>query len=124
MTAHTPEPWEAYSVLVRTKITAEDPAGWLLADCQATGSRSIENARRIVACVNACAGISTENLEQNRQLKEGLQGLNERIREAEQQRDVLLKALQSIQEYAHDHSTGPAVPDALWEVRRMAMEFV
>lgn len=28
--------------------------------------------------------------------------------------------LQDIGDYAHDHSTGPAVPDALWEVRSMA----
>jgi hypothetical protein len=31
-------------------------------------------------------------------------------------------ALDRIGDYAHDHSTGPAVPDALWEVRRMAYE--
>lgn len=28
--------------------------------------------------------------------------------------------LQDIGDYAHDHSTGPAVPDELWEVRSMA----
>ncbi len=28
--------------------------------------------------------------------------------------------LQEIGDYAHDQSTGPAVPDALWEVRSMA----
>ena len=28
--------------------------------------------------------------------------------------------LQDIGDYAHDHSTGPAVPDSLWEVRSMA----
>jgi hypothetical protein len=28
--------------------------------------------------------------------------------------------LQDIGDYAHDHSTGPAVPDALWEVCSMA----
>ncbi len=27
-----------------------------------------------------------------------------------------------IAEYAHNHSTGPAVPDALWAVRQMAYE--
>jgi len=29
-------------------------------------------------------------------------------------------ALRQIGDYAHDKSTGPAVPDALWEVRGMA----
>ncbi|MDK2126470.1 hypothetical protein [Parachitinimonas caeni] len=44
-----------------------------------------ENERRIAACVKACVGISTENLEQNRPLVEGLNHLNNRIRELEQQ---------------------------------------
>ena len=34
----------------------------------------------------------------------------------------LSTALQQIGDYAHDHSTGPAVPDHLWEIRRMAYE--
>jgi hypothetical protein len=34
----------------------------------------------------------------------------------------LTERLREIGDYAHDHSTGPAVPDALWEVRRMAYE--
>lgn len=45
-----------------------------------------ENARRIVACVNACAGISTENLEENIPIKELARRYNEVIR----QRDDLL----------------------------------
>ena len=32
----------------------------------------------------------------------------------------LEKALREIGDYAHDKSTGPVVPDALWEVRTMA----
>lgn len=32
--------------------------------------------------------------------------------------------LREIGDYAHDHSTGPAVPDALWAVREMAYELV
>jgi hypothetical protein len=36
--------------------------------------------------------------------------------------DRLNRLLEAIGDYAHDHSTGPAVPDALWEVRRMAYE--
>ena len=34
--------------------------------------------------------------------------------------DELEAALREIAEYAHDRSTGPTVPDALWEVRAMA----
>ena len=47
------------------------------------------NARRIVACVNACEGISTENLEDNR----AVAWLAQRYNEVVQQRDELLKAL-------------------------------
>ena len=36
------------------------------------------------------------------------------------ERDALRALLLKIGDYAHDHSTGPAVPDALWEVRSMA----
>lgn len=36
--------------------------------------------------------------------------------------DSLVAALNEIGDYAHDCSTGPAVPDALWEIRRMAYE--
>lgn len=34
--------------------------------------------------------------------------------------DAAHETLAAIGDYAHAHSTGPAVPDALWEVRRMA----
>lgn len=54
----------------------------------------IDIAKRIVACVNACEGISTDNLTDNVPLKQGLTGLNQRIRDAEAQRDELLEALE------------------------------
>ena len=41
--------------------------------------------------------------------------LQQRLAEAE-------SALPDIGDFAHDQSTGPAVPDALWEVRRMAYD--
>lgn len=40
------------------------------------------NARRLVACWNACDGLSTENLENNNPIKDGLRGLNAQIRAA------------------------------------------
>lgn len=46
--------------------------------------------KRIAACVKACEGISTENLINNVPLKQGLAGLNKRIRDAEARRDQLL----------------------------------
>ncbi|MGK5049906.1 hypothetical protein ACQ4WP_29070 [Janthinobacterium sp. GB4P2] len=40
------------------------------------------NARRLVACWNACDGLSTENLENNNPIKDGLRGLNAQLRAA------------------------------------------
>ena len=40
------------------------------------------NARRLVACWNACDGLSTENLENNNLIKDGLRGLNAQLRAA------------------------------------------
>lgn len=72
---HTPEPWglktgaDGKTIV----ITGHDPEApgdpWSVADMVPGASyRNIEdpvehNARRIVACVNACAGIHTEALE-------------------------------------------------------------
>ncbi|WP_265436054.1 hypothetical protein [Aeromonas media] len=55
---------------------------------ESTYITSVENPdvrRRIVACVNFCAGISTENLEEN----EKLLWLAERYNETKSQRDAL-----------------------------------
>lgn len=56
-------------------------------------SEARANARRLVACWNACEGLSTENLETNVPIKQGLDGLNQLLRSAEQQRDELLAAI-------------------------------
>lgn len=50
---------------------------------------ALEDTRRLAACWNACSGISTENLEDNVQVKELARRYNETIR----QRDELLAAL-------------------------------
>lgn len=105
---HTKEPWStAYR---RTDIEDNmaqeifDSNGQKIATC-AWFSVSTEkghistnreaNARRIVACVNACVGISTENLEE---LKDGLDShsvvvLVADLKKAENQRDELVALL-------------------------------
>ena len=50
------------------------------------------NARRIVACVNACEGISTENLEDNKPIIELANDYNAVLK----QRDMLLDVLKQI----------------------------
>ena len=67
----------------------------------------IEDARRIVACVNFCAGISTENLEGN----EKLLWLAEQCNAVKLQRDELLAALDEISKlpsYRQDECSGIA----------------
>lgn len=61
MSEHTPEPWQIKRI-DGAVICAGDykiAEMWLR-------ERTMPDARRIVACVNACAGISTKDLEDGR----------------------------------------------------------
>ena len=53
---HTPGPWTSSGITVSTLD------GDFLLACRAGHPQAKRNARRIVACVNACEGISTETL--------------------------------------------------------------
>ena len=106
MSRHTREPW---------KYEKELSAGcdeWLISMDAGDRGRGIciaetrpgsvasgqENARRIVACVNACRGISTDELEQH-----GLvSAFGAELMELEKQRDELLAALQGMIDIAND----------------------
>lgn len=58
---HTLEPWYIpYDTVLIRQFDAEDSP--LIADTAGT-TNAEANARRIVACVNACTGILTETLE-------------------------------------------------------------
>jgi hypothetical protein len=57
MSGHTREPWPA-----PVNIPQTDGTGWWYINNIAAGMTE-ENARRIRACVHACAGIETERLE-------------------------------------------------------------
>ena len=66
---HTPEPWKVFKSADGTKLlgvgSAETAEG--ITDYRggiwASEDEGLANARRIVACVNACAGIKTRDLE-------------------------------------------------------------
>lgn len=45
-----------------------------------------------------------------------------RLKEMEEEIKRLNDLLIEIGDYAHEHSTGPTVPDAMWTVRRMAYQ--
>lgn len=112
--SHTPEPWEAY----------EGEEGYGITSVCGGYYGDIENeadARRIVACVNACAGIDTDVLEhasnfgaagiqtiasvrkQRDELFSKLDKMEGRATRAEVQRDELLAALKLMVE-AFDRS--------------------
>lgn len=52
----------------------------------------------------------------------GIQAAVERFEALREEVQSLRDRLRAIGDYAHSHSSGPAVPDALWEVRAMAYE--
>lgn len=98
MSQHTPEPW--------TPIKDGNPENkneaWHLegrnGDLVTYGHMSEQDARRIVACVNACTGIETEKLESLSELTpmlfhEWLNSADPVHDEAVRQRDELLAAL-------------------------------
>ena len=55
MSKHTPEPWFSDSEHVGSSVSDRLNDGWFAAKC--LGPDRVENARRIAACVNACAGM-------------------------------------------------------------------
>ncbi len=61
MTDHSPEPWKYFGEDARGHYSIFADNGWAV-----LGNRSVpsgDDLRRIVACVNACAGHLTEELE-------------------------------------------------------------
>lgn len=92
---HTAEPWH----VGQHGLSIYDQYGWGVAGVtkhphQVSGERTA-NARRIVACVNACRGLSTDELE-----KHGLvSAVGTELIELEKQREQLLAALEQIARY-------------------------
>jgi hypothetical protein len=72
--------------------------------CGLSTEQRLANARRLVACWNACEGISTENLEDNLPVIELAHLYNDVI----EQRDQLLKVLDCIEKW-DQHTTEFAV---------------
>lgn len=120
---HTPEPWRAFNngegvVGVGTDHsdvcwTRIEEGGWL--DSDRTIDTDYENARRIVACINACAGIDTELLEIIEDNDKTLAGV---IANVEKQRDELLAALEGMLFIDADNQRGNDDEDVCYEVRQ------
>ena len=113
MSKHTPEPWkishddstEEWSIVTNqhgsiianvNEETGPELVGYAPVVRKMPG---IENARRIVACVNACAGVRTEALEHRAHL---LKAVDDDIAQLTAQRDQLLVALQGMIDITND----------------------
>lgn len=94
MSEHTKEPWSQNESLVNGY---EIWAGGIMLASTGHAKFDYENTRRIVACVNACEGISTGALEL--MVSEG-DSLNEMFKreaaESQTERDELLAALKQL----------------------------
>lgn len=111
MSEHTKEPWKA-DTLGGTTIWAAENGGACIADCGTSDlnghvpSRSKDeeraNARRIVDCVNAFAGVSEAKMEHIAE-HGGVAGLMERNVQRAQQRDKFEAALRKIIDTARAH---------------------
>lgn len=89
MNKHTEEPWLVSMESGGVRVMAEDCDGrYTLADMYS--DRQYDNARRIVACVNACQGIPTKRLEA------GAADVLADSLELKEQRDELLAKLESL----------------------------
>jgi hypothetical protein len=91
MSEHTKEPWNGKNIPLTA--SALERAGFCIVftNNPATKDEAEANARRIVACVNALHGVSTDHLEQY-----GLPDFAQKISDLIQQRDNLLADVEAI----------------------------
>jgi hypothetical protein len=100
---HTPEPW-SYGGAIPTNVWGPSNDGYRVARCDFDGDHENQeaqaNARRITACVNHCAGISTEVLEAGPRMDELVRSWKPELAGA---RALLERALVMVQAASEDH---------------------
>jgi len=108
MSEHTKEPWKVVGPYFGHFYIRNDPAEWngmgYQHICSVPYEQGVDffhaNARRIVACVNACEGIGTGWLEKNaamlQSIVEDIQNVSCQLDEARAQRDELLAAAKTV----------------------------
>jgi len=139
MTEHTKEPWIAieqdrgfHELIITTQARIDSSIGEIcgmnIHYRNPMGEEQRANARRIVAAVNACAGISTEQLENppnSTQLFAGIAGrltsnnmkLRDDLSDVTAQRDQLLAALEAIIDLHDSARRGSDVAVAIGSAR-------
>lgn len=132
---HSKEPWrqgKAYNAIV-----SDDACGPMVNGAEAVAhyggymvaeSVAEENRRRIVACVNACAGLDTELLENIAMLGDTLKDRIDALRTEANQRDQLRAALVAMleihgvtQKYADTHIEIPQSWVEVSDIARAAL---
>ncbi len=107
MSEHTKEPWTTSGSGIRMIIRGDD---LMIVAVRHRVNADIHEAnfRRIVACVNACAGLSTDDLEDSSMtiLEHMLDQYGERLTALTTQRDDLLATLKSAEQYLTTRITG------------------
>ena len=96
MSSHTKEPWNGKRINLAVHYF-ESIGSEIAFTCKS--DESMANSRRIVACVNACAGIRTEALEHRAHM---LKAADDDIARLTAQRDELLAALQGMIDISND----------------------
>lgn len=92
---HTPEPWQVHQDASGDVFVSSAKTSFHIAEIGSEDDEAvIPDARRIVACVNACRGLPTEELEQ----KGLVAAVGTQLLDVEQQRDELLTALGALAE--------------------------
>ncbi|WP_328222342.1 hypothetical protein [Aeromonas caviae] len=93
MSKHTPEPWQAHQDASGDVFISSAETSLHIAEIGSEDDdTAIPDARRIVACVNACRGLPTDELEQ----KGLVAAVGTQMLELEQQRDDWEKAMGAV----------------------------
>jgi len=114
MSGHSPEPWK-FSIDVDGRVNIFVDDGRVVTLCHVR--LRPEDARRIVACVNACAAIPTEDLE--KAAADPIAGMFGRLAgKSVSQRDHAVRALSQLLSVLDDpHRTAGKTHDALEAAR-------
>ena len=87
---------------IRLSVLEMEKLGVTLAFPQYPDTKAEENSRRLAACWNACKGISTENLEDNKPIIELANDYNAVLKQRDMLLDVLNKAANDLAYVAYN----------------------